>query len=266
MIRKQLLVIPLILTICSSCGEKPLSIYEEFAKKYIQFHPAGFNAEPNWYEYERISIRYSFDFKEKIIRTTKLDGFIDFEKDSFDGTTTAFEMSSETIVINENQIESSVSFATSLSNNNYYEIEKNQTLTVSKGCGNIPKLYLESQFDNDFYSVKGYQLMLDMNFLYESINIYENHVTFNRVLPLGDFGRINTKTEYYFDNEYEIFEIIQYKDIFYDEDDAWVIQNNYMNYSSYTRLIKGIEKHINVPTSYDEEYIYDEKNPLFLFL
>ncbi len=260
-IKKYFLMTSLLLL--SSCKEET-SIYDEFANKYNEIYPEGYDANAKWYEYKSISTSYSFDKKEKTITSRNFIGYIDFDKEKFSGIVTKFELSGNVTKFLDGKITSYKTYHAYLNEGNYYSDEeiryedKSKNTKKSEGCKNMSYLNLETDIDHDFYVVNGYDTMLSMNYVYESINIYDNYVTFNRVLPYSECEIKNTKTKYYFDDNLEVNAIIQYEDKVYDEKHQYVISNDLRNESSVSYLRLGTEKNIVVPSEYDEEHIYNE--------
>ena len=259
--KKHLLLVFLLLL--SSCNEE-MSIYDEFANKYNELYPEGYDADAKWYEYQCVNTSYSFDKSEITITSRNFIGFIDFNKQRFDGIVTKFELSGSITKILDGKVTCYKTYYACLNDGNYYGSEEvkyeDATLNTSfsKGCQNMNYVNLDTEIDHEFYIVNGYDLMLSMNYIYESINIYNNHVTFNRVLPYSDHGKRITKTEYYFDEDLEVNAIIQYENWNYDEKHPYVISNDLRNESSILYLKSCNGKEIIVPTEYDEEYEHDD--------
>ena len=251
------------LLLLSSCNEE-MSIYDEFANKYNELYPEGYDSEAKWYEYQCVATSYSFDESEKTITSRNFIGYIDFDKESFSGIVTKFELSGSVTKISDGKVTSYKTYYSCLNEGNYYSVEEikyddeSKNTKLSKGCQNMNYVILKTKFDIDFYVVNGYDNMLNMNYIYESINIYDEHVSFNRVLPYSDHGVKNTKTEYYFNDNLEVNEIIQYEDWMYDEKHPYVISNDLKNQKSIEYLSFCEDVEIIVPIEYDEEYKYNE--------
>lgn len=260
-IKKYFLITSLLLL--TSCDEEP-SIYEELANRYNEIYPDGYDAEAKWYENQTIAISYSFNKSEKTITSRNFIGYIDFNKEEFRGITTKFELSSNVTKISDGKVISYRTFYGCLNEGNYYSVEEikyedeSKNTKLSRGCKNMSYINVSSGYDSSFYDFKIYDLYTKLNRIYESVNIYEDHVTFNKNFRYLKCEVIKAKTEYYFDENLEVNEIIQYKDLVYDENDPYVISNNLQSEKSAERLRLSEEKEINVPTEYDEEQEYDE--------
>lgn len=269
--RKKLFLL-LSVFLCTSCNEKPLSKYEEFAKKYNEYYPNGYDAEARWYEYEKVSMSYSFKNSKKQIGKSKFTGYIDFDKNQLVGFVTKFERVSEFLDIENDEIICKKKYFSCLNDKHYYYLfesiyeDESKNIKETEGCKNVENLRIDTRIDgSDFFSVNGYENLLKIERFYQSINIYEDHVTFNRKLSFNDYEIIHTRTEYYFDNEYKLYQVIQYEDVFYDEDHPYVIRNNYTHSTSVAWLKFGDDKQIEVPTNYDKEFNQEDRF-MYIFL
>ena len=251
------------LLVFTSCN-KELTIYEKFANRFKEIYPNGYDAEAKWYENQTIAISYGFNESEKTITSRNFIGYVDFDKKDFRGITTKFEITKNVTEISNGRVISYRTFYSCLNEGNYYSVEEikyedeSKNTKLTKGCKNMNYINVSSGYDSNFYAFTIYDYLATPNSMYESINIYDDHVVFNKNFYRLNCEIIKEKIEYYFDENLEVNEIILYKDSVFDENDPYVIENNLQNEKSTQHLRLSEEKEINVPTEYDEEQEYDE--------
>lgn len=260
-IAKYFLIVTLL--VFTSCN-KELTIYEKFANRFKEIYPNGYDAEAKWYENQTIAISYSFNESEKTITSRNFIGYVDFDKKDFCGITTKFELSSQVTKISNGKVISYRTFYSCLNEGNYYSVEEikyedeSKNTKLTKGCKNLSYMNVRSRYNSDFYYINDSDYFTKPNDIYESVNIYDDHVVLNKNFQYASWEEQKEKTEYYFDEDLEVKEIFRYYEWVFDENDPYVIENNLQNEKSTQHLRLSEEKEINVPTEYDEEQEYDE--------
>lgn len=101
-----------------------MSIYDEFASKYNELYPEGYDADAKWYEYQCVAISYSFDNSEKTVTSRIFIGYIDFDKEKFSGIVTKFELSGIVTKISDGKVTSYKTSYSCLNEDNYYSVKE----------------------------------------------------------------------------------------------------------------------------------------------
>lgn len=241
-----------------SCSKEEKTSYETLQEKFSQNYPNGYDIGYEWYEFKDESIEENSEGK-KTIRTIDFIGYIDFGKNSTEGIVTKFMYNVEIITIKEGQIIKHIASSYYLNDGNYYEVSETTSTDmptstrVSKGCTNAEYFSVELMFNNDLFYVDLYHSNAFLG--YDSISVIDDHVTLDRSYS-NDSHSYSEKSGYFYDENYNITKMFLYKNKTYD-----MPLNEFSRNESTTRfLMLSEEVEINVPTEYDEEYVYEVEN------
>lgn len=253
--------------------------YDEFLDNYNELYPDGYDSSARWYKYQNITTSYTDDDSEKNIISTEFIGYINFNKNSFDGTVSSFKYTVTKTVFMNGQILYYKSYEAYLNEGKFYcvnkTIDSNDEVLYEKsmGCSDIKYFNLKTSFSSDFYSVDQYLNYIN-ELKYNLIRIYggkksmdgytDGYVTLNINKTSGEYEK-QEKTFYYFDENLSVYEISQYKYYInsYSSDNCNIVTpTNLKNVSSVSRLEFDNGNYFTIPTTYDEEYVYDDSNNL----
>lgn len=240
----------------TSCAKEEKTAYEVFRENYLKKHSDGYDIGYEWYDFKDETIEENSE-GEKTIRTIDFVGYIDFGKNSTEGIVTKFMYDVEIVTIKDDQIVKSIKSSYYLNEGNYYEVSETTSIDmstrtrISKGCSNAEYFSVELMFNNDLFYVDLYQSNAFLG--YDSVSVTNDHVTLDSSYS-NESHSYSEKTGYYYDENYNITKIFLYKNKTYD-----VPLNEFRRNGSTTRfLMISEEVKVNVPTEYDEEYVYDK--------
>lgn len=270
---KRKIILLLTMLLCASCEKESLTIYEEFAQKYHEAHPGGYDEKPQWYTFNAIATDYNFYSSERIIREIDFVGLIDFREDRFSGSTYKFQYKKTTTKMIDNEVIQVIEKERMLCDGNYYQRETiNHKDPINKeektkGCEGIESLAIGFPFDEFFFNPFFYESILSVHGdgnVYKSITIGSNYnyVIINRILGthLMDIDQY-TQTRYYLNEKCELTKIVVLEDYFNAEGDSSTLAKNEYSYSFSGCLEVTKEQEIVVPTDYDE--VEEDKDHLW---
>lgn len=254
-------ILLLIMLLCASCEKESLTVYEEFAQKYYEAHPEGYDEKPQWYTFNAIEMDYNFNSGVRTIREIDFVGLIDFGKDSFGGKTNEFHFKKTTTKMIDNEVKQVIEKERMLCDGNYYQRETiNHKDPINKeektkGCEGVEYLTIGFPFEEEFFSPKNYDIYnMNYNFLYQSVNIRKDRVTLYMMMPYGNNTNMNmhTETECFYNEKYELTRLVIRENLFGQEDNPYTSKENEHSYFLGGCLEVTKQQEIVVPTDYDE--------------
>ena len=256
---KRKIILLLTMLLCASCEKESLTVYEEFAQKYYEAHPEGYDEKPQWYTFNAIGMDYNFNSGVRTIREIDFVGLIDFGKDSFGGYTNEFHFKKTTTKMIDNEVKQVIEKERMLCDGNYYQRETiNHKDPINKeektkGCEGVEYLTVGFPFEEEFFSPKTYHFYnMNYNILYQSVNIRKDRVTLYRMMPYGNKTNKHTETEYFYNEKYELTRLVIRENLFGQEDDPYTKKENEHSYFLGGCLEVTKQQEIVVPTDYDE--------------
>lgn len=265
------LIIPFMMVSCGSGDEKP-NVYDEFANNYYKYNPNGYDAKERWYKYNNFSTYFNFDKTIQQLVNIDFIGLVDFDKDKFTGKTSELFFEKTILELNDSSFVSKVDNETFFKENTLVENLSYTYLDETKNENKIlgsnkfaDKLNISFHFNVDGFFPNVYEGLSTISTdTYNPIYFTDEYVCIEYRVNLGSEGSYkNIKTEYYFDNNYRLYKVVDYISKIYSEKNSSMSSTDPCNYFSVSTLEICDEETIDKDLTFEIEKNYESDWILF---